>query len=249
MGNVSRKFNGDILTMKMLTGICAAALIAASAALTVVTPANATPAGSYSGDVLIRAGIAGVLPNSKFDVIDQAPGLGVDQAEVDDAWVPHLTISYFLNKNLAVELFCCFAQHGAQGQGNLAGTELGETMIFPPALTLQYHFDSMNGFKPYVGAGVQYIHFFDTTSSIGGTLDIDDAFGFVLQGGADFELGNGFYLNADIKYTFLETEANFRNTALAPALDVDFDLDPLIVSFALGYRFNLFNSPAPAPYK
>ena len=52
-------------------------------------------------------------------------------------------------------------------------------------MTLQYHFDDMGGFKPYVGAGVQYIHFFDENSNLGGSLDIDDAFGFALQAGVD----------------------------------------------------------------
>ncbi|MEO1543515.1 MAG: OmpW family outer membrane protein, partial [Pseudomonadota bacterium] len=165
--------------------------------------------------------------------------------------VPHLTLSYFLTRNIAVELFCCFAQHGVQGAGDLAGTELGETMIFPPALTLQYHFDTGTKVKPYLGVGAQYIHFFDTSSSIGGSLDIDDAWGVVAQAGADIEMGNGWYLNGDIKYTWLESDAHFRNVALPGAtdLDVGFDLDPLIVSVALGYRFNLLKSPTMASYK
>lgn len=240
--------------MKKLFGICAAALVAASTAFTLATPSQAGGllAGNYAGDFMIRAGVAGVLPNSEVGEITTPAGvvaLPQDQAEVDDAWVPHATLTYFVNKNIGLELFCCFAQHGIQGQNALAGTELGETMIFPPIVTLQYHFDSMNGFKPYVGAGVQYIHFFDTSSSIGGTLDIDDAWGFTLQGGADYEIGNGFYLNADIKYTWLESSAEFRNTNFGD-LNADFDLDPLIVSFALGYRFNLFNrTPAYEPMK
>jgi DNA-binding response OmpR family regulator len=35
-----------------------------------------------------------------------------------------LTLSYFLNKNLAVELFCCFAKHEIDGRGTIAN--LGE---------------------------------------------------------------------------------------------------------------------------
>ena len=59
---------------------------------------------------------------------------------------------------MAVELFCCFANLDADlaGAGNVA-----DFWVFPPALTLQYHFDSMGGFKPYVGAGIQYILPFD----------------------------------------------------------------------------------------
>ncbi|MEO1207173.1 MAG: OmpW family outer membrane protein [Pseudomonadota bacterium] len=216
--------------------------------------AGGLPAGDYAGDFMIRAGLAGVLPNSKFDAItvDGTPGVfGSGAAEVDDSAVPHLTLSYFLTRNVAVELFCCFAQHGVQAAGPLSALdELGETMIFPPALTLQYHFDTGTSVKPYLGVGAQYIHFFDTSSSIGGTLEIDDAWGVVAQAGADIEMGNGWYLNGDIKYTWLESDAQFRNAlGTGTDLDVGFDLDPLIVSVALGYRFNLLKSPTPASFK
>ena len=47
--------------------------------------------------------------------------------------------------------------HGMGFAGALAAAgfgDLGETMIFPPILSLQYHFDGIRGIKPYVGAGV-----------------------------------------------------------------------------------------------
>jgi len=159
-----------------------------------------------------------------------------------------------VTNNWAVELFCCFAQHGietTEGSAlrNAGFDEIGETWIFPPALSLQYHFNPVNGFKPYFGVGAQYIHFFDTKSEeFGGTADIDDAFGFTLQAGADYEIGNGWYLNADIKKTWLETDVTIVSAG-GNRITSDFDLDPLIVSFNLGYRFNLFKQPSPVPFK
>ena len=200
-------------------------------------------AGDYTGNFVARVGVTGVLPQTDFESVDLV-GLGPipgASADVDDAIVPSLTLAYFVNQNIAIELFCCFAQHGVDGRGSLSGLELGETWIFPPALTLQYHFNPVNGMKPYVGAGVQYINFFDTSSEIGGKLDIDEAWVFTLQAGADFELGRGWYLNGDLKYTFLETDAHFRG-ALGGAADIDteFKLNPLIATLAIGYRFDLF---------
>ena len=202
-------------------------------------------AGDYNGNFMVKAGVTGVLPNSEFDglSLNGAPFLSGDIAEVDDSWVPSLTLTYFINKNIGVELFCCFAQHGVEAKGALAGAgfkDLGETMIFPPILSLQYHFDGVRGIKPYVGAGVQFIHFFDTESEIGGSLDIDSAFGFSLQGGVDVELGGGWYAGADVRYTWLETEATFTNVPGLGRLDTDLDLDPLLVSAHVGYRFDLF---------
>lgn len=221
----------------MLAGTLAAGLLAG-----VTASANA---GDYSGDFQIKAGVSGVLPNSDFgDIVLNGTAVAGADADVDDSWVPSLTLAYFVNKNIALELFCCFAQHGIEGKGVIARTELGETMIFPPIVTLQYHFDTIGGFKPYVGAGVQFIHFFDEGSEIGGDLEIDSAWGFSLQGGVDYELGNGLYVGADVRYTWLDTEAHFRNTALGD-IDTKLDLNPLIVSAHVGYRFNLFNR-APA---
>jgi outer membrane protein len=90
---------------------------------------------------------------------------------------------------------------------------------------------------PYAGVGFQYINFFDTSSNaLGGSMDIDDAFGFTLQAGVDVELGSGWYLNADLKKTWLDTSWTINNGSVITG---SFDLDPWIVSAGLGYRFNL----------
>jgi outer membrane protein len=226
-----------------------------SALVLVAGAATALPAsaGDNNGDFMVRVLATGVLPDTSAGAIsvNGAPTFPADSYEVSDELIPALTLSYFFNKNLALELFCCFAKHDIDGQGALAGVNVGDTWIFPPALTLQYHFDPVAGFKPYVGVGAQYIAFFDTNSNdLGGTMDIDDALGFTLQAGVDVELGHGWYLNADVKKTWLETSWTIDNGA---AITGSFDLDPWIVSAGLGYRFNLadiFGSRAePAPLK
>jgi outer membrane protein len=186
----------------------------------VATAALPAQAGDYSGDFLVR--VQGTVVNP--DVDSSLPGL-----DVSDEVIPTLTLSYFFSKNVAVELFCCFAKH----QAELNGTDVADFWIFPPALTLQYHFDSMGGWKPYVGAGVQYIAPFDESSPLG-NLNIDDAFGFTLQAGVDIEIGQGWYLNADVKKTFIDHDITLDGAPLA-----SIDLDPWIFSVGLGYRFNL----------
>ena len=66
-------------------------------------------------------------------------------------------------------------------------------------------------------------------------MSIDDALGFTLQAGLDISVGNGWYLNADVKKTWLDTEVKWAGTRVR----ADVDLDPLIVSAGFGYRFNL----------
>ncbi|MGE3529266.1 MAG: OmpW family protein [Methyloceanibacter sp.] len=203
-------------------------------------------AGSDDGNFMVRALGTVVDPDSSATVSAGGVVIPGADAEVSTEVIPALTLTYFLNKNLAVELFCCFAKHEIDGKGAIAPLgEIADTWIFPPALTLQYHFANMGSFKPYVGAGVQYINFFDTGTGnnvLGATkVDIDDAWGFTLQAGVDVSIGNGWSLNADVKKTWLDTTVTWRNNAALGGVNVvgDADVDPWIFSAGLGYRFIL----------
>ncbi|MBI1385930.1 MAG: outer membrane beta-barrel protein [Rhizobiales bacterium] len=203
------------------------------------------------GNFMIRVLGAGVLPDTEIGISTGGgpvnPALGAD---VTDAFIPAATLTYFFSPNMAVELFCCVAQHEVKGEGAVLGPvgELAETWIFPPTVTLQYHFTGMGNIKPYVGAGVTYINFFDTKPGAGAinalgatSASIDDEWGFALQAGIDVSLGDNWWLTADVKKIFLDTEARWvTNNALNPIV-ADVELDPWVVSFGLGYRFDLFS--------
>lgn len=233
-----------------LKGLATAVALSAALAASAAAPAAA---GNYAGDFMIRAGVTVVHPDAGGSVTDQlglvSGGVGVipgSDADVSTEVIPSLTLTYFLTKNVAAELFCCFAKHQAEAAGSIAGLgEVADFWIFPPAVTLQYHFDNMGAFKPYIGAGVQYIHFFNEESAYG-SVDIDDAFGFTLQAGLDVEIGGGWYLNADVKKTWIDTEVNWSSVGLKG----DVDVDPWIFTVGVGYRFDLFGPRvAAAPLK
>lgn len=219
------------LTLTALVG-------AAALAMSLTGVAKPALAGDNHGDIMIRGVVTGVLPDTDATVYaggKRIPGAGADAS---DEVIPAMTLSYFFTDNIAVELFCCFAKHSIDATGSIAALgEIGDTWIFPPALTAQYHFNPDGTFKPYVGVGLQYIAFFNETNKLGGNgdLSIDDGLGFTLQAGLDIAVGNGWYLNADVKKTWLNTSASWNGTGVT----ADVDLDPLIVSAGFGYRFNL----------
>jgi outer membrane protein len=147
--------------------------------------------------------------------VNDLKGAGFD-AGVSDQWSPATTLTYFLNRSIAVELFCCFSRHSVDlrapaGLASLSG-EVAEAWIFPPALTLQYHFTGLGNFRPYVGAGAQWIHFFAESS--GGNrlsttgVSFDDAFGVTVQAGPDIAIGGGCHFNVDVKKSWLDTTAS-----------------------------------------
>jgi outer membrane protein len=229
---------------RCLASACALAALALTAA-----PASA---GSESGNFLVRVqgtwvGTQDELNGLTSTALGDLKAAGWD-TEVSNEYIPTLTLTYFLNKNLAVELFCCFTKHqievAAVTVPALSG-EIADSWIFPPALTLQYHFDGMGTLKPYLGAGVQYMNFFDEktgdNSLRSSSVEIDDAWGFTLQAGVDVSVGGGWYLNADIKKTWMDTDATWLNvnSTAGHTVFADVDLDPLIVSVGVGYRFNL----------
>lgn len=227
-----------------MIGLGLAALLAGAA---MALPAQA---GDSNGNFQAKLGVTGVL----FDDDTKStspPGLGT--AETNDTVIPTLALTYYLNSNWAVELFCCFAQVNVNGDsGALGGLgKLASTWVFPPILTAQYHFDGMGAFKPYVGAGVQWIHYFDEKSNIGGSVDFDDSWGFVLQGGVDYDLGQGWSLGVDVKKAWLDTKLTYSGGPF-DGVSAKHDLDPLYVTANLGYRFNLsdlFGSREPVPLK
>lgn len=221
---------------KFVTGLVAAAAMVASVAFA----SQPAMAGDDHGNFMIRALASGVLPDTDASVFAGGALIPGANADVSDEVIPATTLTYFFTDHIAVELFCCFAKHEVDGTGTIAGLgEIADTWIFPPALTAQYHFNTEGKFKPYVGAGLQYIAFFDEgvgQNLLGATsVEIDEAVGFTLQAGVDFSLGNGWYLNADVKKTWLNTDVKWNGTGVK----ADLDLDPLIVSAGFGYRFNL----------
>lgn len=210
--------------------------LAAAMAVAVSAPARA-------GEMMIRVlGTAVITQDNVNSLTSNGTNvLGTYDAEVSNEFIPAATISYFFNKNIAVELFCCFATHQIDIKGAADG-EIADFWIFPPALTLQYHFTHMGPWKPYVGVGLQYIHFFDQSTGANriaaSKVDIDDAFGFTLQAGMDIAVGKGWYFNVDVKKTWLSTEARWSNSAVGE-VHADVDIDPLIISAGIGYKFNV----------
>ncbi len=152
-------------------------------------------------------------------------GLGLS---VNDKVIPEVDISYFLNKNVAVELILTVPQKHTLYAGSAA---IGTLRHLPPTLTAQYHFTNFNGFKPYVGAGVNYTRFSSVNLPAG--VDIDrNSFGLALQAGVDIPVSKNMYLNVDVKKAFIRTDVSSSGTKVGT-----FKVDPVLVGVGLGWRF------------
>lgn len=146
---------------------------------------------------------------------------------INNKVLPELDISYFFTPNIAAELVLTVPQKQTLSAG---GTEIGSFKHLPPSLTLQYHFP-MNGFKPYVGAGINYTRI--SSVSLPAGVDVDrNSFGPVLQVGVDIPVGKNLYLNLDVKKAYIRTEVSANGVGLG-----DFKIDPVLFGVGLGWRF------------
>jgi outer membrane protein len=147
-------------------------------------------------------------------------GLGLG---VNNKWIPEVDISYFFNKNMAVELVLTVPQKHTLSSGS---TEIGSLKHLPPTLMAQYHFD-VPGFKPYVGAGINYTRFSGVNITTGHTIE-KDSWGPALQVGVDIPLSGNMYFNIDVKKVLIRTDV------FAGAANVGtFKVDPVLVGMGL----------------
>ncbi len=147
---------------------------------------------------------------------------------VNDKVIPEVDVSYFFTPNLAAELVLTYPQKHDVRAG---GTKIGSLKHLPPTLTVQYHFDGMGAFKPYVGAGLNYTRFSNVDLPAGVTID-KDSFGLALQVGADYEISKNVYLNLDVKKVQIRTDVKAGGAKLGT-----FKVDPLLVGVGVGFRF------------
>lgn len=181
-----------------------------------------------AGDAMAQAQQGPWMVRLRATHIDSAntdkTGLGLT---VSNKTIPEFDIGYFINKNLALELVTTVPQkHNVA----LGGTKIGTLREFPPTLLVQYHFDAP-GFRPYVGAGVNYTHFGSIKLPVG--VDVQrNSFGAALQVGVDFPLSGNLYLNLDLKKIYMQTDVKIAGVNMG-ALKVD----PVLASVGLGWRF------------
>lgn len=177
-----------------------------------------------AGDFMIRARVLGVVPDESSSMNIAA------KVRVDNSVVPELDATYFFTPNISAELIAAITPHDVRTN---TGVDAGSSWLLPPTLTLQYHFNQFDSVKPYIGAGVNYTHFFNTDAGALNSVKYDDSFGGALQAGIDVPIKDNWYFNVDVKKVFISTTAKFSPSGVR----ADVDIDPWLVGVGVGYKF------------
>ena len=193
------------------------------------------------GDWLVRLRGIGVIPTDESGPI--SPDLLTSGLDLQPAIVPELDITYMATPNIGIELILATSPHDLDGTGAIAGLgKTAETMLLPPTLLLQYHFDTGTGFRPYVGAGVNYTISYAENADrsleavlVPTSVSADDALGWAIQAGVDYHINERWLLNLDVKYIDIGVDVELNSRGTMRTLDVD--INPIVVGGGFGYRF------------
>ncbi len=194
-------------------------LIVTTAVCALLTGASFAQEGPW----MVRARAVGIDMANK-----DATGLGLT---VNNKTIPEIDITYFFNKNVAAELVLTVPQKQIVSSSVLA-TDIGTFRHLPPTLTLQYHFDTISGMKPYLGAGLNYTQISQVNLLEGGANLDSHSWGTAIQAGVDFPIDKNLSFNIDFKKVYIKT-----NVYVGLDDKGTLKLNPTLIGFGLGYRF------------
>lgn len=161
-------------------------------------------------------------------------GLGLGKIGAEDTMTGGLVVEYFFTPNISAELVAAIA-HLDLDIGDTAVD--GDVWVLPPSLYVKYHPMPNAMISPYVGAGVNWMFFWDESlnrNSDGLDLDLsmDNSFGWNAKIGADIKITENVYANIDIMY--LDTEVEIDTLV---ARNADVDVEVWSYNVGLKYRF------------
>ncbi len=203
----------------------------------------AQPAHAEAGDFLLRGRAIMVAPNEDSGTIQ--PAFPNERVSISNSIMPEVDVTYMVTDNIGVELIAATTRHDANGVTGTTGAigELASAWALPPTLTVQYHFAPRGHVRPYAGVGVNYTIFWNEEASdaleaaVGPTrVSFSDSAGWAVQAGVDIDISERLFLNLDVKYIDMDTNARLRTTA-AGTQSVRVSLDPFVFGIGIGTRF------------
>ena len=176
----------------------------------------------------VRAGLHNVDPKSDNGSLAG----GALDARIGSDLKPTLVIGRFLDDNWALELL---ASAPFKHEVKLNGAKAAEFKHLPPTLSVQYYFGEPGGFRPFVGAGINYTWTYDEqeTGPIEGTrLKLGNSFGPAVQLGFQTELSDSLHLVGDVRWIDIDASVSVNRNRVGEVA-----VDPLVYGLYLGWRF------------
>jgi outer membrane protein len=190
-----------------------------------------------TGFFFVHAGVAGLDLDEGADIY--AGGYRIPKGDISVK--EHLTFAveagYMFTPNIGISFTGGFPPSvKIEAAGSMEGMgRVGATTYGPMTLTAHYHFTELGRLQPYVGIGAAFMHVFDETDGLMGSLSLDNAMGVAFQVGADYMITDHWGIFVDVKKAILRTQATGY---LGPApIRAEVKLDPLVLHTGVTLRF------------
>ena len=151
---------------------------------------------------------------------------------------------YMLSDAIAICASLTTAPFDFKGvSGEYHGENLGEIWFTPFTLTLRYEIQLRGGVQPYVGGGLNTtFYLFDDVGLIlegyGVTeLDANPSFGWVLEGGVNYNFNQTTFVSLDLKMMDLSGTMDLKDANNENLDQVSIDGSPVEISLGVGWRW------------
>ena len=197
----------------------------------------AAPAFAQQHDWFVHVGPAQLTLADGADILAGGTALPDAGIDTDPQYTGVVEIGRFVGPNVAVALTLGAPPLAKiDGTGSLEGLgRLGSVRYGPGALTVQWHPLRQGQFQPYVGAGLTYMHVFDTDDEALSNIEVDDDIGPLIQAGANYYFSERTGIFLDVKKGWLRATST---GSLGPTpIEARLKLDPLVLNAGLAFRF------------
>jgi len=201
-----------------------------------------------AGDIIIRGGALKMEPEKKSShSVGSLSGKLPWRAQSNSDTQLGLNFTYMFSDYLGVDLLTSTPfTHKLDLKHDLGNKgKLGKTKHLPATFSLVYFpFGNSEVIQPYLGAGLNYSAFYDSSlsqvaKSAGySNFKLKNAWGFSGQLGMDVDLGDNFVFNAQARYTKMDTKITMRdNSYFGEKEKMKWNMDPLTYMIGVGYKF------------
>lgn len=200
-----------------------------------------------AGKFTIKARVIGVITGNKQvdnNKINADSSVATYTSSMGNSLGAEISANYFLSDNIAAEISLGFFKRKIRTGGNIIdignnnNISIGEfdqltyVKYIPVTTLVQYHIAPYGKISPYIGAGYGWL-----ISSASSGSRVNNSGAPVLQLGVDSWLKDDTFINIDIKKYFATTKLNYSKSKSFVPINTELKINPLIISFGMGYRF------------
>lgn len=203
----------------------------------------------------IKIGVASVQPHSStsdfsgpftpsgisLEVLNKTTSFFSYTREINDQWDLELALGAPPTHDIALKINNPGLPASAQALNNQIGARVRQVA---PSLFANYKFlEKTSPFRPFVGVGINYTQFDNTSSTAAGnainggptSISLEDSIGLALQGGMTYRFNDQWSLSAALITAQVKSKITTNTLGIQRTADIKFK--PTVFTVAVGYSF------------